>query len=431
MCRCRPLPIMAAPVRPNLHARTRMATTHDPRPAAPQGPAARTARDELAAPATQIVRDREDYLGQGLRDVGRRIADDQVELFVGGEPAVALQQQLQRHSPVYIALHDVGTSASLRLLGALAGAAGARVQRLSIRLQGQGVALAVIQFVEIPVANGAALRVYSTDVNADTLAREQMALVLLAHARLGVLMVGELPPHALTAQLRPLRDRLTRGVWPNRDLLVVPLGSATTLAAQAAQLSAGTGVNVRVTPQAARPNDVWSFISGTWNRLQGGAVVPLETDIRRAVPAPPVPMPEAPTQPMALAPEPPYPSAQAPTSPRWGDYAQRCAAVKGVVAVCVFDMQTQRPLAHGGAIGPDRLSEQGRLMLEALADSTRTLGLGSDLPEAAVSVGQNHLLLKPIPGHPGVVLHLVLQASTSNLTLARMQLERVAAPPAV
>lgn len=406
-----------------------MATTHEDRASAPQVAGARSAREELAAPATQIVRDREDYLGQGLRDVGRRIADDQVELFVHGEPAVALQQQLQRLAPVYMALHDVGTSASLRLLGALAGAAGARVQRLSIRLQGQGVALAVIQFIEIPVANGAVLRVYSTDVNADNLAREQLALVLLAHARLGVLMVGELPPHAMTTQLRPLRDRLTRGVWPSRDLLMVPLGSATTLAAQAAQLSAGTGVTVRVTPQAGRPNDAWAFISGTWNRLQGGTV-PIETDIRRAVPTPPVPLPEAPTQPMALAPEPPYPTAQAPTSARWGDYAQRCAAVKGVVAVCVFDATSQRPLAHGGAIGPDRLSEQGRFMLEALAHSTRTLGLGDALPEAAVSVGAQHLLLKPIPGHPGVVLHLVLQASGNNLTLARMQLERVVPPPA-
>lgn len=404
-----------------------MATTHEDRASASQVAGARSAREELAAPATQIVRDREDYLGQGLRDVGRRIADDQVELFVHGEPAVALQQQLQRLSPVYMALHDVGTSASLRLLGALAGAAGARVQRLSIRLQGQGVALAVIQFIEIPVANGAVLRVYSTDVNADNLAREQLALVLLAHARLGVLMVGELPPHAMTTQLRPLRDRLTRGVWPSRDLLMVPLGSATTLAAQAAQLSAGTGVTVRVTPQAGRPNDAWAFISGTWNRLQGGTV-PIETDIRRAVPTPPVPLPEAPTQPMALAPEPPYPTAQAPTSARWGDYAQRCAAVKGVVAVCVFDATSQRPLAHGGAIGPDRLSEQGRFMLEALAHSTRTLGLGDELPEAAVSVGAQHLLLKPIPGHPGVVLHLVLQASGNNLTLARMQLERVVPP---
>ena len=41
------------------------------------------------------------------------------------------------------------------------------MQRLSIRRQGHGVALAVLQFVEMPLADGTPLRVYSTDVNAD------------------------------------------------------------------------------------------------------------------------------------------------------------------------------------------------------------------------------------------------------------------------
>src|SRR5260221_11429114 len=84
-------------------------------------PVHRPSRAELAAPATQIVRDREDYLGQGAREVGRRLTDDQVELFVSGDAPSALQQQFDRVAPEYIALHDVGTSATLRLLGALAG----------------------------------------------------------------------------------------------------------------------------------------------------------------------------------------------------------------------------------------------------------------------------------------------------------------------
>jgi hypothetical protein len=167
---------------------------------------------------TQIVADREAYLGQGRNDVGRRIADDQVELFVAGDVGQCLQQEFAKHLPEFIALHDIGTSASLRLLGSLANAAGARVQRLSVRRQGHGVALAVLQFVEVPLADGTPVRVYSTDVNADGPARAHIARVLLAYSRLGVLMVGELPPHALTAQLKPLHDALIRGPWPNRDL---------------------------------------------------------------------------------------------------------------------------------------------------------------------------------------------------------------------
>ena len=62
--------------------------------------------------------------------------------------------------------------------------------------------------------------------------------------------------------------------------------------------------------------------------------------------------------------------------------------------------------------------------LAALACSTRC----STTPEAAISFGHEHLLLRPVPGHQGIVLHLVLQTSAANLTLARMQLERVPVP---
>src|SRR5207342_3539531 len=123
--------------------------------------------------------------------------------------------QIDRLAPEYIAVHDVGTAASVRLLGALAGAAGGRLQRLSIRRQGHGVALAVIQFVEIPLPSGDLLRIYSTDANADAQARQQIAQVLMARSRLAVMMVGELPAHALATALQPLREALQRGPWPN------------------------------------------------------------------------------------------------------------------------------------------------------------------------------------------------------------------------
>lgn len=398
-------------------------------PQPPRRPAPRAdmpvPRADLLAPATQIVRDREDYLGQGLKDIGRRIADDQVELFVTIDPASALLQQLERLAPEYIALHDVGASATLRLLGALAGAAGARVQRLTIRRQGQGVALAVVQFIEIPLAGGEALRIYSTDVNADPQSRQQIAHVLMARARLGVLMVGDLPPHALSQTLQPLREALQRGPWPNRDLLMLPLGSATALAAQGSQLVGNSGVHVRVTPQAARPNDAWSFISGAWNRLgSAGEADALSTDLARAVPRPSVPNPEAPTQPMPL----PAGLPGATSSGPWSDFANRCSAVKGVVGTCVFDRQQARVLAHSGPQPADGLMVQGLALLDTLGAVGHALGAAPGAPDVAVSYGTEHLVLKPVAGHPTVVVLLLLQASASNLTLARMQLDRVHAP---
>jgi len=398
-------------------------------------------RGELAAPATQIVADRDAYLGQGRHDVGRRIADDQVELFVSGDAANSLQREFEQHAPVFIAVHDVGTSASLRLLASLAGASGARVQRLMVRRQGHGVALAVLQFVEVPLGDGTPVRLYSTDITSDGASRQALAKTLLGWSRLGVLLVGELPAPTLTSALAPLRDAIVRGPWPNRELLLVPLGAGGTLAAQGTQLSAGTALSIHITPQAVKPKQIWNFVGGTWNRLnaKSGAGQTLETDLARAVPKPPVPWSEASTEPMPLAPagapvaRPAAASAPrampTPGGTRWQSYAERCMAIKGAVAACVFDIHSMQPLASsGGPPSADRLAQQGTAMLAAVADSARALGIGSGHQDLAVSTASHHLLLRPVPGHPGVALHLVLAGSSGNLTLARMQLERIEPP---
>lgn len=437
----------------------------------PQGdtrlPRRQLPRDD--GPATQVVTSQEDYLGQGRYDVGRRIADDQVELFVNGEAAAALQSEFQHHKPEFIALHDVGTSASLRLLAGLAGAAGAPLQRLSVRRQGQGVALAVLQFVEVPLGDGSRVRVYSTDISADGQARQQMAQVLLGHSRLGVLMVGELPPHAMTSALTPVREAAAHGPWPNRELLMLPLGSGTALAAQAAQISAGGPVAVHVTPRAGKPRHAWQFVAGAWNRLNNlpGGQRHLSTELGQAVPPPQRPRSQLETQPMGLdgppqektrpasappagsppggrlqllaqAPggrEQPAPAVQPPTpmpvpgGTLWNGYVERVLLLKGAISCCVFDVHTLQTLAHAGSLpAGERLAQQGAQLLFAMANSARALGLGTGHTEAAITTGGHHLVLRPVPGHPGVALHLVLEANATNLTLARMQLERVDSP---
>ena len=81
-------------------------------------------------------------------------------------------------------------------------------------------------------------------------------------------MVGELPGHAIAAALKPLHDDIIAGPWPNRNLLLLPLASASTLVTHGLDLGRGTGVAVRTTPQVARPADAWAFITGTWSRLR-------------------------------------------------------------------------------------------------------------------------------------------------------------------
>lgn len=394
--------------------------------------------DELAAPATQIVGDRDAYLGQGARDVGRRVSDDEVELFVAGDPGPSLQIEMERHQAAFVAVHDIGTSASMRLLASLANAAKARVQRLSIRRQGHGVPLAVLQFVEIVVASGERIRVYSTDANADGHARVQLARVLLSNSQLGVLLVGELPGHALATSLMPLADALHKGPWPNRELLFVPLGSGAALAQQAARLQSARPIQIQVTPRANKPRQAWNFIAGAWNRLQGpGSEQALPLDLNRAVERPSTPAPLADTEPMQLRNDPlpitmpamPARSMPLPGQTRWQAYVDRCAQIKGAVAACIFDVHSLAALAvSGGPPAADRLAQQGALLLGHFSDTARALGLGAARVEGTITTQAHHLLLRPVPGHPGVALHLVLLAATGNPTLARMQLERIESP---
>ena len=370
--------------------------------------------DELSAPATQIVRDRDAYLGQS-RDIGRRLTEEQVELFVGDEPAAALQREFERLNPQFIALHDVGTASSLRLLQAMASTTG-RVMRLTVRRQGHGVPLATLQFIEIAGSDGSALRVYSTDVDADTHARQLIARVLVSHARLAVLVFGDLPAHALAASMQPLIQSVGQERWPGRHLLMIPLGAPAPVNAFVAPFNAA-GLQVQVAPRVARATDAWSFIGSTWNQLDGVAA-----PAAPAAAAPPINDAEAPTEPMGLAADRPGHRGGI----NWFDYVQRCASVKGMISCCVFDRSNGQALAHAGGRPPAEVMQAlGERLLVTAGEIGAMMGTGTAVTEATVSYATHHLMLRALPRQPGVVLHAVLDAATGNLALARAQLQRL------
>ena len=215
-----------------------------------------------------MLEDETEYLATEKEEIGRQIGGNERELFVSCAPAEALQQQFEHLQPNFIAVHDIATSSSRKLLTGIAAASGRAVQKLVVRRQGYGTALATLEFVELPTADNQLLRLYTTEADADTASRHAIARVLLAYSRLGVVMVGELPGHAIASALKPLHDDIIAGPWPNRNLLLLPLASASTLVTHGLDLGRGTGVAVRTTPQVARPADAWAFITGTWSRLR-------------------------------------------------------------------------------------------------------------------------------------------------------------------
>jgi hypothetical protein len=97
-----------------------------------------------------------------------------------------------------------------------------------------------------------------------------------------------------------------------------------------------------------------------------------------------------------------------------------------MVSCCVFEVASGRDLVHAGASpGPAELAEHGADLLAAMLTTSRTLGLGHALPEAAITLGAHHLVLRAVPKHPGLALHAVLDKTHANLTLARLQIMRM------
>jgi hypothetical protein len=380
--------------------------------------------------ATQILRDKQDYLEGGERDIGRRISASERELFVSCDPGEAMQQQFDHLHPSFIAVHDIATSSSRKLLAGIAAAAGGLVQHLVIRRQGYGTPLATIEFVDLPTQDGSSLRLYTTDCDADTASRQAIARVLMSYSRLAVVMVGELPPHAIDAAFRPLHDDLLSGGWRNHEMLLLPLASASAVAKQGAEIVRGTSVNLRTTPQVTRPADAWNFINGTWSRL----AEPVPPGAASARPSPPPPAPRPPVEPLGMRPMPAVPTAAAARAePVVGGpgmllerYVQKLCELTGMVGACVFDFATGRVVAHAGSGPPaSELATQGAEILSSLIATSRTMGFGHAIPEAAITLGSHHLVLRPVPRHAGLALHAVLDKAQANLTLARLQVQRL------
>lgn len=407
------------------------------------------------SPATQIMGDTDADAG-GDRDIGQPVGQDQRELFVSCSPTEAMLQQFDVLLPEFVAVHDIGCAVSRRLLAGVATASNRRLQRLVIRRQGYGTPLATLEYLEWSAPGMKTIRLYTTEVDADTASRHALAQALLAHSRLGVLIVGDLPAHAVSAALNPLQEAMLRH-WPNRHVLLLPLTAATAVAGQASNLGAGTGIVVRTTPQVMRPAEAWSFISGTWNRLREhmgteGQKLPALATVAQAPSGAAAATPAAPMKANGVLPADaasnvpaaapaaipqPLPMRPMPEVPRDGpralsldealsDYVGRLIRLNGMMSCCVFDTDSRASLAHAGTpFSAETLARQGSELLQAVVQASDGLGVAPASPEIAVTLHHHHLVLRAVPRHPHLMLHAVLDKHGANLTLARLQIQRL------
>ena len=297
------------------------------------------------------------------------------------------------------------------------------------------------------------VRLYTTEVDADTQQRRRLARLLLAHSRLAVVIVGDLPPHALATALLPLHDAIKEGPWPNRELLMLPLAGAAALAGQASHLAIGTAgpgahdaagdpagrgldLHAGLLEQDARPvarqgrhlpeiHDPVAAPSPPRNGPSAGAAIRgISALLQTAAPATPARV-QLPMQPMPAV-RAAGTSAAAPVDPALATYIRKCGELKGMVSCCVFELATQRTIGHAGSRpGPAALASQGATLMATMAEAAHALNLGDAAPDAAITFGSHHQLLRAVPGRPGLALHAVLDRGLTNLTLVRLQMQRL------
>lgn len=366
---------------------------------------------------TQVQRSQREYLDEPS-DIGRSVGNNTRELFVSCEPAEALQQQIDYLRPSYIALHDVGARGARKLLHAVASAAGRPVERLTVRRQSYGTTLAHIDHVDCLSVNGQKVRLYSTDIDADTPSRNALARVLLGRATLAVVLIGDVPPHALSDALQPLREHLFSREWQCNHLQIMPLASSSQAAMTGlvGALGLGGGIECQIAPMVSRPAEAWTYVSGAWNRLQGlvhpdgsGPLLsPMAPGRDVLVPMPDTGMPRS-----TLA---------AQTSPM-DRFVMEAHALAGVMAACIFDIATSRLLAHAGAQVPGSdLARRGSMLLAAGSSSRRQLHLVGQADEVLVMGGTEALGVRTLLTQPGLGVHVVYNPTQTSWTQLRPRL---------
>jgi hypothetical protein len=364
-----------------------------------------------AAQATQLLQYESDYLDD-RPDIGRAIGEGVRELFISTEPAIALEQQFEFRRPSFIALHDLNCTTSRKLLAGVAASFNRPVHRLEIRRHGYGTTFASIEYVDCPSSPGTAVRLYATDIDADTQTRQALTRVLMGYSVVTVTMVGDLPSHTLSQHFERLRQQMTEASWTCRRFVFMPLFNSPGLEPAVAELCRTTGAQANATPQVTRPLDAWTYLSAAWNQWQ----TQRHPDSRPPLLGPLTVNPGTAVATMRAMPA----TSAARTAGELERLAQGIADLPGVVSCAVFELVSSRTLAQVGMEpAPVELARRGTTLL-ALARSTRKqLGLPGQADEVLIMGGVPALAVRALTSRPELAIHVAFTPAKADWPVLR------------
>ncbi len=369
----------------------------------------------LGPMATQLLQHESDYLDD-RPDIGRAIGEGVRELFISTEPATALRQQFEFRQTRFIALHDLNCVTSRKLLAGVAASFGRPVHRLELRRHGYGTTFASIEFVDCPSTLGMSVRLYATDIDADTQTRQALTRVLMSHSALTVVMVGDMPAHVLSQDLERIRQQMLETAWNCRNLEFMPLFNGTWVAPLVTDLGHATGAETHVTPVVSRPLDAWTFLSAAWNQLQNQSAAP---GVKPPLLGPLSINPGAAGATMPRS-APPVTPAAANSTRDLERLIQGIADLPGVVSCCVFELSSSRTLAQAGMEpAPVELARRGTTLITLARSTRKQLGMLGQSDEVILMGGVPALAVRTLSSRPELAIHVAFTPARADWPILR------------
>ncbi|MEM0922398.1 MAG: roadblock/LC7 domain-containing protein [Pseudomonadota bacterium] len=101
--------------------------------------------------------------------------------------------------------------------------------------------------------------------------------------------------------------------------------------------------------------------------------------------------------------------------------------IAGFIGACLVDSETGLMLGSvgGGSFDLEAAGAANTSVVKAKLAAMNTLQLDDEIEDILITLGKQFHLIRPISANPAVFLYLVLDKSSANLGMARIQLKRV------
>lgn len=351
--------------------------------------------------------------------IGKMVGANIWELFVEGEPAEALAALFNDCALDFVVIHGLGGLVSRRFVGDLAHGCGGGLERLVIRREGAGTALASLCYADLRASNGRFVRVFSTDVASENGATKlAIRSLLLSRARTAVALLGEMPAHQMEDALIEMGRTVSLGEHRHRTMVIQPAYESVHTDASLIGMMPYSKITVRRAAAGRQASDAWPFLSGTWSMDRaaseaGGRFRASEYDEGIAyepVAVEPMLVRERVSQ--GVSPSPSASTAATSQAESLDALVKSVMLLRGEGMCCVFNVRSLAVLAQAGSSSLDasQLARQGRLLMAAMQTGSQPLQMGKAIKEATIRFAGHVLLMRELAGQADLWVMALLHA---------------------